>query len=579
MDQSIKQSIIEKYKTKDQLIQQGIWKGEIYNYKYKNLSFNNLSIRGWIWKTIILNIDNNSDNYFYDSNNIDILLLNDKFNNDDFFRVPIIDSNEDNKSSGGCGTKNSDEEDSDIQSLQITNNSCASAKKSKNVGRVRSLIKKRNLTNIRRLTPKETPLGFDNQNLDDGDVENRQSSNRSIGFEKKSPQKNQHHHRHTRSIDSTMHNGENVEEEDDDYEVEMSLKETLEIIDLDLSRLLLDPIFLDDNIHVQMRQLLYNYIVLLRNGDFSWQDKSSSSGAFPLDNPLENFKSKNYQQGYHEILGLIYLQVYKTSVDHGSGNLSSTTELGLSKLEMRNVFEIYIKLMEQIKPIFYERKRLIRWERTQFQNILQNCNEVVYSKLYPAITNVSNKSGAKNTKTGNYSNLIWLVRWTRLIFLRELPREDVLIIWDHILTFQYPIEIFMACLIILLLLLKFNKISQIDPIVDNDEILELMLHYKLNETEGDGSTKKESAINCIELCKIAGNLSELWYYEKYDDMKCICDTFLKIQMGVEMSQYRKEEKAIQELEKSQIKTHLKVDPNRLRLEERLRSRVHERLNK
>ena len=65
----------------------------------------------------------------------------------------------------------------------------------------------------------------------------------------------------------------------------LTLRETLEIIDLDLSRIMLDDIFQEPKVHAQMRQLLYNYLLIHQN------------------------EHLQYKQGFHEILSVIYLQL------------------------------------------------------------------------------------------------------------------------------------------------------------------------------------------------------------------------------------------------------------------------------
>lgn len=49
----------------------------------------------------------------------------------------------------------------------------------------------------------------------------------------------------------------------------LTLRETLEIIDLDLSRIMLDDIFQEPKVHAQMRQLLYNYLLIHKTNTYS----------------------------------------------------------------------------------------------------------------------------------------------------------------------------------------------------------------------------------------------------------------------------------------------------------------------
>lgn len=510
MDTFIKRKILEKYKTKDQLVQQGIWKGEIYNTN--NWSIDDSNIRGWLWRAIVLNIDDNDHDDQLDFN--DALSCNSTSSpnsNDTFlFNIPELSLNNTLNNNRLNSNQFSDDE---ITAISIASEekiipSNTNLPTKKNISRTRSLIRKKNTQNVRRLTPKETP----SFNINNTDINSNTND-------------------HTNDYHSSPTKSDNTNYDDD--EIEMSISETIEIIDLDLNRLLLHPIFRHPIIHNQMRLLLYNFILLIRNDPL-------------VINPF----SRNYQQGFHELLGMVYLQIYLTN--HGNNNNITLDPLpdnnntnnisGLSNMEMKNVFNIFIELMQQVKPIFYERSSLVAWETEQFSEILRNCNLQIFNKFFPYIKLQHNS----NNNKFKYTNLVWLVRWTRLLFLRELPKDQYLIIWDHIMTFTYPLSTFIACIITILLLCIYNDLIDIEP-DDNDEILELMLHYKFNS----------KLINATELCKMAGNLCELFYYEKYDDMKLICDNFLKLKFNIH----------------SNINGNSNVDPNRIRIEERLRLRV------
>lgn len=305
---------------------------------------------------------------------------------------------------------------------------------------------------------------------------------------------------------------------------ELSLDEALEIIDLDLSRLMLDDMFRDPAVLAQLRQLLYNYLIISK--------QRQSSHSFIKDPMEENGDSGEpttfrYKQGYHEILGLIYLQL---SPENGTTILDSEM--------MRNVLNIYIKLMDQVAPVFYDEQALINWDETQFSLILKNASPILYDVMY---------------ENGNsHNNLIWLLRWTKVLFLRELPRDQVLIIWDHLLTFTYPIANYVACLIVTLLLSIYDQLLELNKHdSDHDDIIEMMLHFKEN--------KVIPSIDMVELCKLAGNICELWYSRQFHDIKSICDSFIKLKTGIDTSNT--------------------IDPNRQRLENKLRQNVMKSLSK
>ncbi|CAI4044417.1 hypothetical protein N7582_003117 [Saccharomyces uvarum] len=446
---------IDHYETRDQLIQKGIWKGELYHG-----SIFEENSRGWLWKALLLYDENNSGLLADNSRDLDL-------NHFGLVPVPILTD---------------EENDAGKNSVSVPERALHS-NVSSSLG-------------IRRLTPIEA---VDNHPLS-GNKAKGSSSSKSMA---KVPEDNP-----------------------------LTLRETLEIIDLDLSRIMLDDIFQEPRVHAQMRQLLYNYLLIHQN------------------------EQLQYKQGFHEILSVIYLQLY-----HGTD---------VDNINLQNVLIIFNKLMNQIEPIFYNEENLINWDKTIFTKVFKICLPDLFTKIFyqPA------KSGNGGKKGANYlvhSNLIWLIRWTRLLFLRELPLKKVLIIWDHVLTFNYPLEIFIACFIIALFLSIYDELHDLvnqddyEHSNNNDEFIELILHFKKNFQKENASTNDESF---LELCKITGNLCELWYGKNHADMRLICDTYINASFGIKTGDILSMETA-----------KLTIDPNRQSLENKLKERVRQTLLK
>lgn len=397
--------VIEKYKTREQLIQDGIWKGELYNLNNTNSQSIDRVTRGWIWKTLLLHAE--------------------------------LDSNDTPSEHGG------------IESLlPIPENINSNAK---DIRPLYTPIKKFS-HGIRKLTPKEAVI-----------------------------------HPLNKSAVIQNTNDHNL----------LNLEEALDIIDLDLSRLMIDDIFQKKEIHQLMKQLLYNYLVIKA----------------PMNGVLTSNKKYDYKQGYHELLGVVFLELYSEHKD-----------------EMKNILHIYIKLMNRIEPIFYNEQAIIGWENDCLKNMVKESSPKLFNVLY-----------SLDDHERKHNNIIWLIRWTRLLFLRELPMDGVLIIWDHILTFNIPTKILVASLIVTILLHLNKEIIALDP-TDHDDIIELLLHLK--------SRKSMKELNCINLCKTAGNLAEHWICGNYVGMRHISNEFVK---------------------------STNIDPNRQRLEDRLRERVRNTL--
>ncbi|KAG0659354.1 hypothetical protein C6P44_003762 [Monosporozyma unispora] len=468
------QAVIQKYTNRDQLIQEGIWRGDLYGVVLGSSpkQFDRCT-RGWIWRTLVLqSMENDHQN---------------SLKNVDLVPVPMISVNRDCDTPEHLGVK--PEHDGEHGQEHGHEHGHGHGHHS----RVNSLeIPIRKLSQgIRKLTPRETyihPLRPPNHHF---------------------PHPYHNHHRSDTSRSAPLLNCEELVEEMEDTDDDMTLQDTLEIIDLDLSRLIIDDIFSDPKVHAEMRQIMFSYLAHL------------SLQRNPINCKLDLKDRKfYYKQGFHELLGILFLQLYDPS---------STTE---SKSYMRNTLFIFEKLMNQVEPVFYSEKALIQWETTTFAEMLEVCAPRLYSKFY-------NKD-SDGQLTNKHSNMIWLIRWTRLLFMRELPREGVYIIWDHILTFTFPLKTLISSVIIMIILQLNDVLLACDD--DMDDLIEIMLHIK--------DQPSIIGLNPVELCSMAGNLTEMWHLQNYNDMKLMVDKYLK-----------------------------PVDPHRQRMEDKLRLKVQQSLNK
>ncbi|SMN20630.1 similar to Saccharomyces cerevisiae YJL044C GYP6 GTPase-activating protein (GAP) for the yeast Rab family member, Ypt6p [Maudiozyma saulgeensis] len=419
------QLIIDTYKTREQLIQNGIWGGELY----KHVKIINNHDRSWIWKTLLLHSENQDD-----SNKDKKYITNDSFlfdSLDNLVPVPLLSP---------ITKKNEDADQLQNTTLAFTP--------------IKQIVKIGN-KGIRKLTPKETHL----------------------------------------------HPLTNHEDEDD---YGMNISDTLEIIDLDLSRLIVSPIFQDPKVHALMRQIMFNYLLLTN------EDKQRKN--IPIVDQIYR-----YRQGFHEILSIIFLQFYDSN---------------LNNIEIKFILFIFIKLMVPLQRTFYIEKNLLNWQNNYFIKLLKLSSPQIYSIFYPTTTNT------------NHTNLIWLIRWTRLLFLRELPIQDCLIVWDHILTFSYPVDSMVACIIIAILITVRKNLIEIyqDNEMDNDDLIEFMLQFD----------KHIKNLNILKICELAGSLCESWENGNWKDLSKIVTNYIN---------------------------QNEMDPNRKRLEDKLKQRVQRSLNK
>ena len=436
--------IIRKYKTKDQLIQEGIWKGEIYK---RGIDIPARE-RSWIWKTLLLYSDDTQGD-----NERDIFAL------PGGSLVPIPD------------TIAMEAAATITPQLKINTTSVRSpVRTSLSLSPTSPTSPLRQITHgVRNLTPREV---------------------------------------HIHPLQDRIHSND-VGSDGDGDNVTMPLRETLEIIDLDLSRLMTDDLFQDPEIRQTLQLLMFNYLLRVN-------DDCKHPAAEQL---------YRYRQGFHEILGIVFLQFYRGK--------KQTTDLNL-------VLLVFGRLMQTLDKTFYSEESLLNWESTVFQPILQLASPKLYNCFYPTADKQSAEHDPKRINT------IWLIRWTRLLFLREIPRNDMLCIWDHILTSTVPFAEFVACVIVALLLTQHDMLmGMLNSNNDPYDLLEYMLHF----------SDREYYIDTVKVCQAARRFCELWIGGDHRELRVSAKAFLKL------SKYT-----------------VITDPNRKRVEDRLRERVASRLS-
>lgn len=197
-------------------------------------------------------------------------------------------------------------------------------------------------------------------------------------------------------------------------------EETLNVIKLDVERLLIDPIFEDEKIRKEIIEILFNYN-----------------------------KINSYKQGFHEICGLIYLELYKDNTNN--------------KLIKVDTFNIFTSLMISMVPNFYVEDNLIGWCLSKFNKYLALVDLSIYELL---------------VKRHGIESQIWLIRWVRLIFMRELGLSNTTRIIDQLLSFDNDLSLLIPFIIIICLIKIKIKLVECE---DNGEILQLLLRYPITE--------------------------------------------------------------------------------------------------
>lgn len=190
----------------------------------------------------------------------------------------------------------------------------------------------------------------------------------------------------------------------------------MDVIRLDADRLLIDPIFQQQHIKQDIVQIMYNY------------DKFTP-----------------YKQGFHEICGMVYLQLYQDDPNN-------------DKIKIQT-FNIFTAMMMSVVPNFYNSDHLILWCVGVFNKYLRLVDPPLYDLMI---------------KTHRIESQVWLIRWVRLLFLREIGTENTVKLWDLMLCHDHDFSALVPFLIILFLLKLKLRLVECE---DNGEVLSLLLHY------------------------------------------------------------------------------------------------------
>ncbi|CAI5755761.1 unnamed protein product [Candida verbasci] len=182
-----------------------------------------------------------------------------------------------------------------------------------------------------------------------------------------------------------------------------------------------------------------------------------------------------YKQGIHEILGLIYMNLQKESIEISSTNTFSSDDLKILKLFDLNylchdVFTIFNKVMNSsgILKNFYESEENLMSSIEKFNMYLMKVDQFIYYNLHTKL---------------KLESQLWIIRYLRLLLLRELGNDfkTINLLWDKLITNISSIsELINFIIIHLLIQIKTDLLSS-----DFSECLSLLLHYPIKFKPND----------------------------------------------------------------------------------------------
>ncbi|GMM32816.1 hypothetical protein DASC09_001410 [Saccharomycopsis crataegensis] len=196
-----------------------------------------------------------------------------------------------------------------------------------------------------------------------------------------------------------------------------------------------------------------------------------------------------YRQGMHEIISTIFMVVHAESFAKPLNGFSDDNDSQIFEIFNQNeiyadVFHMFTIFMINPQASFYSEANLLD-NCAKFDQLLHDFDYDLYYYL--------------NRKL-KLESQIWLIRWLRLMLIRELTLSTVLPIWDKLISFQ-KIKNFsnltsnsdfntIVSIIVLLLLLNIKK-ELLLGCQDYGDVLKLLLNYPVAKVFKNKSLTKD----------------------------------------------------------------------------------------
>ncbi|KAG7884079.1 hypothetical protein KL938_001951 [Ogataea parapolymorpha] len=210
-----------------------------------------------------------------------------------------------------------------------------------------------------------------------------------------------------------------------------------------------------------------------------------------------------YSQGLHEIAGVIFValkteSISKTNFQNSDRGSTLVAELMDSTYLRHDVFSMFHKMTESLVDLYYDETSLLQ-ESIKFDLKLRLVDKYQYHLL-------------KNKLRIDSS--IWLIRYFRLLLIREIGLEYSFDLWDKLVAFSYtqhPDKLDLSLLLPYIIILLLSLIKSHLMISDYGEALYLLLHYPIEDrhksqlpssailvNEDAGSPTEESTFTYIQ---------------------------------------------------------------------------------
>ncbi|KAI1879592.1 hypothetical protein JX265_002546 [Neoarthrinium moseri] len=175
-----------------------------------------------------------------------------------------------------------------------------------------------------------------------------------------------------------------------------------------------------------------------------------------------------YRQGMHELLAPIVYVVEQDAINpadaasDGSADLTMVEMLDANFVE-HDSFALFSKLMERAKA-FYETGETSKLGQSTIVEKSQHIHEVLLYKIDPDLSN--------HLKNIEVLPQIFLIRWIRLLFSREFPFEQMLVLWDTLFSVDPSLRLIDYICTAMLIRIRWDLLE-----ADYSVALQLLLKY------------------------------------------------------------------------------------------------------
>lgn len=213
-----------------------------------------------------------------------------------------------------------------------------------------------------------------------------------------------------------------------------------------------------------------------------------------------------YRQGMHELLAPLLYVVDKDAIDRKNVGDAiadpNMVEMLDSYFIEHDTFALFSRLMDHTKP-FYEVSvdagGPMSGEQSAIVEKSKMIHEVALMRIDPEL--------AKHLQNIEILPQIFLIRWIRLLFGREFPFEQQLVLWDTIFAFDPTLDLIDLVCVAMLLRIRWTLLE-----ADYTSALQVLLKYPAPEPPHGPHTFVDDALYLKDHYHAAGGSSIIMKY-------------------------------------------------------------------